>query len=206
MKYNRIIACVSFAILIASLAVYIPCEIKSCNVGVDISIGFFASTLMSFCFAIIGYFTEKQHIENEVLKQSSDFTQAKENFALLVKKQIDVVDLIEECKLMRYETFRLYSALLIYYKGKCVKDKDLKKVLTTFYSYSKALVSLEFYLSHESIKLDVVARKTVELIEQGERVLVCYVEWLKGSGIKLGKEYDFEENFINNYEKENNNG
>lgn len=206
MKYNRIIACVSFAILIASLAVYIPCEIISCNVGVDISIGFFASTLMSLFFAIIGYFTEKQHVENEVLKQSSDFTHAKENFALLVKKQIDIVDLIEECKLMRYKTFKLYNTLLIYYKGKCVKDKVLKSVLTTFYSYSKALVSLEFYLSHESIKLDVVARKTVELIEQGERVLVCYVEWLKGSGIKLGKEYDFGENFINNYEKENNNG
>lgn len=206
MKYNRIIACVSFAILIASLAVYIPCEIKSYNVGVDISIGFFASTLMSFCFAIIGYFTEKQHVENDILKQSSDFTQANENFALLVKKQIDIVGLTEECKFMRHETFRLYNALLIYYKEECVKDESLKKVLTTFFDFSKALVSLEFYLSHESIKLDVVKRKTIELIEQGEGVLVCYVEWLKGSGIKLGKEYKLGEDFINNYEKENNNG
>ena len=206
MKYNRILACVSFVILIASLAVYIPCEIKSCNVGIDISIGFFASTLMSFFFAIIGYFTEKQHVENEILKQSSDFIQAKENFALLVKKQIDIVDLIEECKFMRHETFKFYNTLLVYYKGKCAKDKDLKKALTTVYEFSKSLVSLEFYLSHESIKLDVVVRKTAELISQNANVLDFYVKWLKRSGIKLGKEYDFGEDFINNYEKENNNG
>lgn len=204
MKQNKWGLLFSAICTVISLIGYL-CSTLTCFIGnsiiADISVAIFSSSVFVVILSTIGYLVERKRQRSLIIQTS-------------FVNWLDLDPTFEEGKLCLHEKelksllnnllnkiIALKNSLQDYYKGLILKDKLLKTLINeNLYDFYKSINEFIVYIAYPNCNNDVVNIKFNEIRTNQEDLLENLIEWMKKRGFELGKEFDFGENFITNYE------
>ncbi|MBQ3115988.1 MAG: hypothetical protein IJC07_03060 [Clostridia bacterium] len=210
MKVNKLIFITSIIVSLFSIGCYLFFVFYFENpivMGKEIAMAIFGSSFFVIMTAIIGYFTEKNKLKENILS-NSDFY-----IGLYLLEEIDCNNAINRqsfAKMIsasRNKILLLKKFLVEYYHGcffKCTQNNKilLKIINISSQEYYKNLVKFEMYLGSPKPNFEILKQKFFNLIEQGKKLDEELGSWMRKIKVNLGDEFDFGEDFITNYEED----
>ncbi len=173
------------------------------SVLADICVAIFSSSVFVVILSSIGYLVEKNRQRNLILDScfvnwlDVDVTFENGNLKLGIKELKSILNTLLSNLIL------LKNNLQEYYKGLILKDKILKDLINKkLYELYKTAYKFLTYLAYPACKNDMVKIRFEKLMEHHEEISATIIEWMKRKNFELGKEFDFGENFVAEYEKE----
>lgn len=204
MKQHKLALIISIITTALSLVGFL-CSSLICfnenNILKDLCAAILSSSIFVIALSIIGYCVEKKHLQEKILTNNffngidALLSVIGENYTITRQGvNIFIIDLMAR-------TMGIRELLAEYYSGLFIKDNQLQDLINvTLRDFGKALSKLEQYNAYPSYKVEVVYFYISELITNHEKVTNLLDDWMKKKKFKMGKEFDFGENFIADYE------
>lgn len=168
----------------------------------DISVAIFSSSVFVVILSTIGYLVEKKRQRNLILDTCFvDWI----NSGLMVIDENNTINkngiLIILADLEKGLAI-LKNNLSDYYSGLIIKDKDLKQLYNSnLFNFYKDINEFITYLNSCECKNEIVNIRFEKIISDQESLSDAIIVWMKNRKFELGKEFDFGENFVADYEK-----
>ncbi len=206
MKQQKIALIVSALTSIISLITYfisVFLQFTRNDILKDISLAILSSAVFVVVISWIGYFIEKKSLQRNILENSSfeigNFLLTELNSDNSMNRQI----ISRIIKSSRTCLLKLKSNLICYNKGLFFENKLFNDFVNNqAFEYYKNLYKLEDYISSANPKIDVINKHFDNLIKESDKLSTNLLSLMKQSKFELGKEFQFSENFIEEYESE----
>ncbi len=206
MKQHKIAFFISILTTVISLVAFL-CSAIFCFNGNDIlhdiSAALFSSSVFVIALSIIGYFIEKDKLKEKII--SDDFSSALDSILSVLDDNNStnrrgvhtiVIDVIKR-------TIRMKYLLGEYYNGLFIKDNELQHFINErLHGFVKTLSDFEIYNACPSRKGDVVSIHLDNIISKYESLINYFDNWMEKANFKLGKNFEFGDNFISEYEQQ----
>lgn len=172
------------------------------SVLADICAALFSSSVFVVILSAIGYLVEKKRQRILILDSclvnwlDIDVTFENGNLKLGIKELKSILNTLLNSLVL------LKNNLQEYYKGLVFKDKLLKTLINEkLYELYKSAYEFLVYIAYPDCKNDIVKIRFEKLMADHKELSDDIIEWMKRKSFELGKEFDFGENFVADYEK-----
>lgn len=205
MKQNKCGLLFSILFTAISIIVYLCSQLNCFNgnfILADICAAVFSSSVFVVILSTIGYMVEKKRQRNLILDSCFvnwlDIDVVIENGIL----KLGVQELKSLFNTLLNSIIVLKKNLQDYYKGLIFRDNILKTLINEkLYGLYKSVNEFLVYIVYPNCKNNIVNIQFKKLMSEHREMLDAIIDWMKNKRFELGKEFDFGENFVENYEK-----